>query len=185
MSAPDSLYDPEDWRDVPGWEDVYRVSSHGRIEVLPRFVRSKGNCYRLKSRRFHSGGRQGGYRGFMASAGGRHERIAVHRLVCAVFNGPPANPSDQVRHLDGSRDNNRASNLAWGTAKQNAEDRELHGTDPKGERGPSARLTELEVLAIRAAYAPGYGALSRLGRAYGVTSSQILNIVTRKQWAHI
>jgi hypothetical protein len=31
-----------------------------------------------------------------------------------------------IRHLDGNPKNNRLENLAWGTYKENAQDRELH-----------------------------------------------------------
>jgi len=53
----------------------------------------------------------------------------VHRLVLLAFIGP----SDlQVRHLDGNPTNNNLSNLLYGTAKENAEDREFHRVN-KGE----------------------------------------------------
>lgn len=47
----------------------------------------------------------------------------VHRLVAQAFatgSGPMA------LHRDGNRLNNRADNLRWGTAKENAADRERH-----------------------------------------------------------
>jgi len=81
--------------------------------------------------------------------------------------------------------NNLPSNLRWATAKENAEDRELHGTDPKGSRAGNSRLTEEDVLRIRAKYRKRYGALTDLGREYGVTNACIWNIVHRKQWTHI
>lgn len=56
----------------------------------------------------------------------------VHTLVALVFHGPKPSPDHQVRHLDGSRDNNHAENLAWGTAQENADDREYHGRTSRG-----------------------------------------------------
>lgn len=176
----------EEWRDVPGWEGIYRISSLGRVERLPRYVKTKNGSYRLHQGRISFGGKQsGGYKTLQMAAEGRFERRSVHELVCTLFNGPRPNSFSQVRHLDGSKDNNKASNLAWGTAKDNAEDREQHGTDPKGERAGNHRLSEADVLAIRAAYVPKYGSLTALARQYGVTPTQILHIVKRRQWAHI
>lgn len=44
----------------------------------------------------------------------------VHRLVCAAIHGPPPSPDHtDVRHLDGDKGNNQASNLAWGTRSEN------------------------------------------------------------------
>jgi len=51
--------------------------------------------------------------------------VGVHRLVLEAFHRPPR-PGEVGRHLDGDPANNDADNLAWGTPKQNAEDRALH-----------------------------------------------------------
>lgn len=176
----------EEWRDIPGWEGIYRVSSEGRVQRLPRFVKTKGGSFRL-----HKGGKisgnltAAGYRNLDLVGEGRRQRIGLHEAVCAAFHGDKPGESHQVRHLDGVPSHNSAANLAWGTPKENAADRELHGTDPKGERAGNSRLKDADILAIRAAYAPKYGSLSRLAREYGVTPTQILNIVSRRQWAHI
>lgn len=66
--------------------------------------------------------------------GGRRHRVAVHRLVALTWIGPPPFAYAQVRHLDGDHMNPAASNLAWGTALDNAVDRETHGTTARGDR---------------------------------------------------
>ena len=78
-------------------------------------------------------------------------------------------------------------------------DREVHGTVPRGERHGSntrperrprgegnglARLTEAEVLEIRARAAAGE-AKKRLARVFGTTAQTIRNIVFRRTWGHI
>jgi hypothetical protein len=66
----------------------------------------------------------------------------VHRLVLEAFVG--ACPTgQQARHLDGNADNPRLDNLAWGTARENMEDRFRHG------RTALARLTDDEVRGAR------------------------------------
>lgn len=69
---------------------------------------------------------------------GRRVRQHVHVLVARAFHGNPL-PNQQVRHLDGTCTNNTPSNLCWGTAKENAEDRARHGRTATGDRN-AARL---------------------------------------------
>lgn len=61
------------------------------------------------------------------------KRIAVHKLVAHAFRPtPPPDGAYDVRHLDGDKNNNHASNLQWGTAGENASDREVHGRTSRG-----------------------------------------------------
>ena len=55
-------------------------------------------------------------------------KMLIHVAVCTAFHGRKPSPAHQVRHLNGDRSDNRAENLAWGTAAENAADRDLHGT---------------------------------------------------------
>jgi len=43
----------------------------------------------------------------------------VHQLVAEAFYGPPPFPGAVVMHIDENAVNNRASNLKWGTQKEN------------------------------------------------------------------
>lgn len=54
--------------------------------------------------------------------GGNYANLYVHQVVCLTFHGPPPFEGALVRHLDNDASNNAAENLAWGTAKDNADD---------------------------------------------------------------
>lgn len=54
----------------------------------------------------------------------------------------------------------------------------------RGEAGAS-KLTDADVLAIRAAYASGGVTFVELAKQYGVAPATIGNIVRRKTWSHI
>lgn len=45
--------------------------------------------------------------------------MKIHRLVCEAFHGSPPFPKAVVIHLDENGKNNNASNLKWGTQKEN------------------------------------------------------------------
>ena len=71
------------------------------------------------------------HRGYLAvrfsTKDGKRVRVLVHQLVAHTYHGPRPSPRHQVRHIDGNPLNNQASNLAWGTAAENALDRSAHG----------------------------------------------------------
>lgn len=61
------------------------------------------------------------------------KRIAVHRLVCWTWHGPPPEGKPWVNHDDGIRSHNHADNLAWSTISENIQ----HSFDVLGRKVPS------------------------------------------------
>ena len=63
---------------------------------------------------------------------GKRRNLSVHSLIASTF--LPLKPSInfEIRHLNGNRLDNRVANLAWGTRKDNANDREKHGHTSRG-----------------------------------------------------
>lgn len=78
--------------------------------------------------------------------GGR--KVAVHTLVAEAFLGEKPSPKHCVRHLDGNPKNNNSSNLAWGTYKQNEDDKHRHGT--WWNRSKGSKLNAEKVMEIKA-----------------------------------
>lgn len=79
-----------------------------------------------------------GYLRVRLTVNGRRRVYLVHKLVALAFLPPCPSPAHEVRHLDGNRQNNVAENIAWGTRKDNADDRERHGRTSRGERHAAA-----------------------------------------------
>jgi hypothetical protein len=116
--------DGEEWRYVPGYEGLYLVSSLGRFYRLPR----QSGRYSYKGRLVSQGHNKKGYLQVgLSGKGGRAWLARAHRLVARAFLGEPAE-GQEVRHLNGVRDDNRLVNLAWGTGSQNSLDAVAHGT---------------------------------------------------------
>lgn len=61
---------------------------------------------------------------------------AVARLILLTFKGPPPFPEAQARHLDDVRTNNKLSNLEWGSAWDNMQDKVRNGRTNKGRPRP-------------------------------------------------
>ena len=56
---------------------------------------------------------------------------------------------------------------------------------PRGEKNAAAKLTEADVVAIRAAWDAGGVTLAALGARYGVAKGTINFIAKRKTWRHV
>lgn len=118
------------WRSVSG-HDGYWVSNLGHVRGPSGRV--------LKQERHHKGYTRVPLRG---------RKFYVHCLVAAAFL-PGWSPELQVRHRDGRRDHNRASNLTLGTQADNEADKRLHGTHCVGLRNGSAKFSAAAVEAVR------------------------------------
>jgi DNA-binding transcriptional regulator YiaG len=105
---------------------------------------------------------------------------AVHVLACRAFHGRRPTCRHEVRHRDGSKINNKSSNLCWATRSENQRDRVNHGTSNRGERPGCVKLSEYEVKMIRE--------LARIppdvfARQLNVAVYTIQAIRRRKTWA--
>jgi HNH endonuclease len=126
----------------------------------------------------------GGYlRVHLVAPDGRRVNRMVHRLVAQAFLGPQPEGT-QTRHLNGNKVDNRAANLAWGTAKENAADRERHGTTARGTSNGQARLTSADVVEIRR-LALGASSQRAIAARVGVDQKTVQRILSGEGWTHV
>jgi hypothetical protein len=109
----------------------------------------------------------------------------IHCMILDAFVGPRPTRSHQARHLDGNKEHNYLSNLAWGTSKDNADDRKKHGTYYQGEKHPESKLTDSQALEI--ILSPKTKSSSKiLSKKFGVSINTIKTIrYNRKSWCHL
>lgn len=127
------MTETERWRPIPGWEGLYEVSDLGRVRSVDRvIVTDAGVEKRLQARILKSGmNRRHRHVALCRGDGGRSFR--VHRLVMEAFVGDLPEGME-VRHLDDDPDNNRLSNLVYGTRSENVLDRVRNGTHHMANR---------------------------------------------------
>ena len=104
----------------------------------------------------------------------------VSRIVCEHEHGPPPTPKHEAAHSCGKGHEGCVSrkHLEWKTPKENAADKLLHGTSRRGECNSATKLTEAQVLRIRASTK-----LQReLAEEYGITRSAVSGIRLRNRW---
>lgn len=172
----------EEWRAVPGFEGLYEVSDLGRVRSLDRVIDSPGSPRgyprRIKGRMLRAVPRPDGYLQFSLEGEGR----LAHVCVAEAFHGARP-PGHVVCHGNDIRHDNRASNLSWGTPKENSRQMLERGRAAQGEKGGMAKLRTSEVLAIRAQ--AGTRFQKDIGADYGVGQQCIQRILARKRWIHV
>ena len=172
----------EVWRPFPGREGEYEISSHGRVKSLARTVsRSDGRTQFIRERIRKVQTAHDGRQVLVMHQDGIASTVLIHRVVAFAFLGNPA-PGQVVCHNDGNPKNNRPENLRWDTPSANQMDRLRHGTDSRGERHNMVKLAESEAVAIRAEYAAGGVSQSRIAKLFGISQSQVSNIVRGARW---
>lgn len=101
----------EVWRDIPGYEGMYMVSSYGRVRRI-RLSKREGNGIRVTRLTTN------GYVKVNLSKDGVTYHVTVHRLVAQAFI-PNPNNLPQVNHKDEDKTNNHVENLEWCDARYN------------------------------------------------------------------
>lgn len=175
----------EQWRPIVGWEGLYDVSSHGRVRSYPRYrtqlSHKKTEFVRIyRGHILRPGRSNAGYATVTLQDAPRKECLLLHILVCEAFHGPRPD-GHIVAHGDGSRLNNRSTNLRWATPEQNWEDRRLHGTANQGEANGYSSLTDDIVIYIRRSDRSA----RELSAKLRVARSTISDIRARRRWKHL
>ena len=110
------MVEREVWRTVPSLPQ-YKASSLGRIMRIP-----------YEGKLPHGGKRRYGGQPWKGTWAKDHRRYLfrfhgktykVSRIVCEAFHGPPPFAGAVAMHIDENAENNKSSNLKWGTQKKN------------------------------------------------------------------
>ena len=112
----------EEWRPVAGWEDLYQVSSLGRVRSEKRpgspggVLKPCGTTKKVNN-----------YPVVALHRDCKRVDQYVHTLVLEAFKGPRP-PGLEACHNDGNPLHNCAGNLRWDTHVANMADQLAHGT---------------------------------------------------------
>jgi hypothetical protein len=132
----DFLAGVEIWRDIPGWEFGYQVSTFGNVRTKDRIVKQRENTVMpIWSRILKFGIHYRDYRTVYLCNISK-QKYFVHRLVAITFIYNPENKRE-VNHLNGKKYENHLSNLEWCTPSENAKHAFKNGLKqrPKGLKG--------------------------------------------------
>ena len=107
----------EVWKDIVGYEGLYKVSSLGRVVSLGRVIPNgrKPRFWEAKLLKFT---KNRGYSQVGLNKDSNLRTFKVHRLVAKAFIDNPNN-YPEIDHLNRVRDDNRVENLRWCTHSMN------------------------------------------------------------------
>lgn len=178
--------DNELWKDIKGYENLYCVSNMGRVKSLERFVNHKYGNRIVRSKilipAFNTNKK---YLFVCLSKNSKTKPHLLHRLV-AIAHIPNPENKPEVNHIKNefgviNRLDNRACVLEWNTGEENRNNAVKDGLIQNGEKHSMAKLTEKDVLEIRARKL----SVNELSLMFRVTQSNIYRIINRISWKHI
>jgi len=167
-------YNNEEFSQIPNFEG-YFVSKNGvvlskRQQIQPIVMRQ------MKQKDGH-------LYVYLYNGKGKSKKMYVHRLVLMAWIGMPKN-GQEARHFNDIPYDNRIENLAWGSRIENVADKRKNGRIPIGEKSPSHRLTNEQVMDIRKRYSIGESAKD-LSIEFGISHVNILAIIRGDNWSHL
>lgn len=95
----------EVWKDIKGYEGLYKVSNLGRVKNSS----NKYKKYNINNK---------GYCLLSLYRDSKEKHFLIHRLVAEAFI-PKVENKNQINHKDGNKENNRVDNLEWCNQKEN------------------------------------------------------------------
>lgn len=161
-----------EWRAIVGYEGLYEVSDEGQVRSLRRSLVM--SAYVTNA----------GYTSAMLRRDGRYRHHLVSRMVCEAFHGSPRQGAEAC-HNDGDKTNNAASNLRWGSRKDNCQDGIRHGSYLWKNRTSVKLLSEGDVRTIRAIKSDLGLSCNEIAKMFSVNRRTIGKIVARQRWANV
>lgn len=131
-----------------------------------------------------------GYVRVMFHHKGERLQVAAHRIIWMTHNRAMIPDIMEVNHKDGKKDNNEPSNLELMTRPENVK-HAIHVLGCKrrkaqpGMDNAMAKLTESQVMEIRALGEAKAMSQREIGERFGLTQSGVSAILRRKSWAHL
>ena len=162
-------------------EPMRYVNGHNcRVDIVSRFwskvhVSDPSSCWEWTGAKKFGGYGEIGHEGKNKSA---------HRLAYEFANGPIPEGLFVCHRCDNPACVN-PSHLFVGTQLENALDCVEKGRMPRGNNRAFSKLTDSQVLEIRARYSSGSVYQADLASEYGVSESNISAIVRRVKWKHL
>ena len=176
--------DNEIWKEIPGYEGLYQVSTCGRVAMYERIYKN-GVLYKARIKKLCLND-SGYYLTVLSDSSGYKRNYRVSRLVALAFLPNPENKRE-VNHINGNPKDNRVDNLEWVTPSENIKHAYRTGLISlrAGEKCKHAKLTNSDVLKIRELFNNSTLKYREISQMFNISMSVIGNIKARRIWKHV
>lgn len=110
--------DRETWKPIPEYENLYEISSKGRVKSCKRVIKYKNGINHSVKEHMMQPYLSKGYARVRLCKNNKHKRFFIHTLVAKAFIQNPCN-YPIINHKDGNKLNNEIENLEWCTYSHN------------------------------------------------------------------
>ncbi len=167
----------ETWKDIKDYEGRYQASDLGMVKTFVQAFKTNKGVLKY-------GIDTNGYPIVKLYSNGKGRTRKVHRVIAETFIENPNN-LPQVNHKDGNKLNNAVENLEWCDQSHNMKHAIRTGLIKKhfGEQSSQAKFTEKQINELRAKH-PQF-TMKELAIEYGMSKTNVCDIIKRKIWNHI
>jgi len=177
----------EKWISIKGFENLYEISSQGRVKALSRTkiikFNGKEETLQLREKLLKFNKIEGNafpyYSVTLYNNNEKEKRFFIHRLVALNFISDKYS-NLEVNHINGDKLDNRVENLEWVTHSENILHAQKIGLKPIADKCIRAKLKNDDVLKIREI--GKNKSVINIAREFGVSKSVIYNIIKRRSW---
>ena len=108
----------EIWKDIVGFEELYKISNYGNVKSCKRLVNAKSGQRLVNERLLSLGKDKDGYLMAILCQDANRKTVKIHRLVADAFLDK-IDDKNLVNHIDAEKSNNLVINLEWVSSLEN------------------------------------------------------------------
>ena len=168
------------WKDIEGWEGLYKVSNMGRVRSLPRLKKTPTATYYTKDLIMPYRYSKGGYFRVALCNNYNTKNVFVHKLVANAFIGAQGNRT--VNHKNEDKSDNRADNLEYLTRADNVRYGSGIMRSAKSRvDNPNVKKTAIKQYTLDGKFIKSYISINQAMRENNIKSNNITTCCQRKR----